>query len=500
MLRESAKFLFKDSTIYGLAGAISKAASILVIPILTRYISKESYGAVNVVLSSALIFEGLIILGQDSAIARFFFDVPDNIEYKRKIATIGLSIQILCFLIFLPFFIFFYSDIGSILLNKDRSLIDLWKISILALPASIFILFTQNIFKWTFKRVNYLIITLGRSVVYILLTIIFIIFLKKDCIGVIFSSVLAAYIIMLISIILIKDFINFKNLKREDIKLFYEMLKYGLPYTVSLIVVSILPSLDKLILIRYVNLEQMGEYTLALQLASALLLITSAFQIAFGPYAYSIWQKAEASKTFGQLFILYFIILTTLSLFVAVFGDIFITLLASKKYLAANIIVPFLLIAYIFQGLMEFSWLGIAWSKKTVYIPIIRIAGLIILFVLYLFFIRNFGTIGAAIALILTNIFTLLITFIISNKYYHIPVNISKTILIFCFASLSFSLICYNNYKMDGVSLILKYSSLPLFVLCIYYIVLASTEKRKIKEVIINIKERLFCFSRGNNC
>ena len=55
-----------------------------------------------------------------------------------------------------------------------------------------------------------------------------------------------------------------------------EMLVYGLPFAVIIIIVALLPSVDRLFLLRFVNMDLIGEYSVALKIAGLLYLVVNA--------------------------------------------------------------------------------------------------------------------------------------------------------------------------------------------------------------------------------
>ena len=71
-----------------------------------------------------------------------------------------------------------------------------------------------------------------------------------------------------------------------------------------------------------------GEYAVAVKIANLLLIIVGAFQISFGPYAYSIWKKEEAPKVFAQLAEYYFSGMLFIGILMSMFADIGIKVFA----------------------------------------------------------------------------------------------------------------------------------------------------------------------------
>ena len=80
------------------------------------------------------------------------------------------------------------------------------------------------------------------------------------------------------------------------------------------------------------KIKTIGEYSAALKICGLLYLVTSTFQISFGPYAYSIWHEEGANKKFSDWMILYFALLLTIGVISTCFGEFIITIFDQNSY------------------------------------------------------------------------------------------------------------------------------------------------------------------------
>ena len=145
------KILLKDFAVYGTAGAINKLIAVISTPLILRYLSKDEFGLTSTVIVGSLFFSGFIILGMDSAIARWFFEKEKkDIEYQKQIASIGLAFQIIALTIFGFIMYFFREYVGELLFNNDQNIIKLWEVYLLSIPGTAFILFSNNLCKYSF--------------------------------------------------------------------------------------------------------------------------------------------------------------------------------------------------------------------------------------------------------------------------------------------------------------------------------------------------------------
>ncbi len=480
MLKDALKFLTKDSSIYGIAGAVTKLLAVLTVPIVVRILTKEEFGITNTVMSISSIFVGFIILGMDSSIARWFFNDNDDPNYRKKVVSIGFFIQIISLFFCLIIFILAEKSLSNLLFEGDSQLTKYWKIFMFSIPANAFISFSGNIFKWTFQRNRYLILTLGNSILNVALTLIFILIFKMGVFGVLLAPVISSNIFSFIGLYMNRSSLIFKS--EWDKKMVYDMLKYGLPFTGIMIINNFLPSIDKLFLLRYVDMETIGEYSVALKIAGLLYLVTSAFSISFGPYAFSNWHKSESKKLFGNILTIFFAFTISLGVLLSIFGELVIQIFTGGKYMSALKLLPILILSISVKGISEFSMLGIFWSKKTYYNLLTSLIQVLSILAMNFILTAKYTVFGASLSLLISDIVYVLVTFYISNKFFKIEIDLKKILLILI---LSIPVHFIAVYEINSV---LKYIIVMPYLWGIYRITLNKNQR---EETFLVIKSKL---------
>ena len=86
MLKETLKDLSNHSFFYSLVWVTGSAASILLLPIYTRYLSRSDYGMLELLDYTNTILTIIIGAGLSAAIPKFFNDAA-SIEEKKKILS-----------------------------------------------------------------------------------------------------------------------------------------------------------------------------------------------------------------------------------------------------------------------------------------------------------------------------------------------------------------------------------------------------------------------------
>jgi len=242
-----------------------------------------------------------------------------------------------------------------------------------------------------------------------------------------------------------------------------------------------MPAIDRWILIRHTDLAEIGVYAVSIKIASLMGLLVGAFQIAFGPYAFSIWDKENASDTFGRLLKLYFVALTFLCVVITGFGDVVIRLVASNKYSASIVPLPPLLCAYIFQGSIEFTLLGILWAKKSVGNFFVSFVSVVVLFLANFLLVPHLTILGAGVSLLLAKVAMTVVAYLLSSRYYRLEVKLGELLLVLGLACPTYALVYMDHYLNHPLLAVLKYMSVLLFPLFCFMAVFDVGEKQQIR-------------------
>ena len=73
-----------QSAVYGLGSLAARVASVLLLPLYTRYLTPTDYGRVELVLALVLAVSVITKLGLINAFFRFFFD-DDDLQRRREV-------------------------------------------------------------------------------------------------------------------------------------------------------------------------------------------------------------------------------------------------------------------------------------------------------------------------------------------------------------------------------------------------------------------------------
>ena len=352
-------FLFKDSVLYGGAAAISKAFSLITFPLLARCFSLAEYGILDFFLVLAGFLSIFFVFGQDSAVARYFYEYEETSVRKRLISQ-SLVFQIAGFLVFLPLLWHTSGWLAPFLIKTPESE---WffKIVLLQLPSLLLINFSRNLLKWTFARARFLTMSLGFTVVQAGMLVLAVIVFHMGIEGVLLVTLFTNSIFGLLGVCFVRAWLVIPR----DFRCLKKILPYALPLGMVCVLGAFSPTLERTLTNQLLGVEELGLYAAGTKIAMLMGVVVTAFQTAWGPFSLSLYKKADAAHTYNWVLKIF-----ALGVCVVVFGlslvaQPIINLLASERYAGAVVVVFPLSMGLAIQATGWITEIGICISKRS---------------------------------------------------------------------------------------------------------------------------------------
>ncbi|MDP2683943.1 MAG: flippase [bacterium] len=453
MLLSSIKKLSKDSIIYGISGGITQLIGLILLPILTRIFTPSDYGVIDIITTFISIIMVFLMLGLNSATQRLYFDSDDE-TYKQKIVSTSFWFLII-FTIICSLLLYFFSNQISLMLFNDYEYSNLIKLAIITLPLTSILVFGKDNLRLLFSPWKYNFLTLGNTLIRVILVIYLVIVLKRGLEGnfeaAIYAGIIGALYAIYLSRKLIRKYFSFDLLKK--------LLTYGIPLTFAGLAYWVISFSDRLILVKLSNLEEVGLYSVGNRISSALMLITSAFSLAWSPFIFALHKEGKEKNIIIKTLTYYTLLLLFLSLLISIFSPELLLIITTSDYLDASQVVGYLTIGLSILGLSSILATGLTLVKKTKYITISSIIAACLNILFNFILIPYYGMKGAAIATLISYVSLCILYYYFSNKFYKIKydtIKIIKILSIFALFIYFGSIINIENiYKSISLKLIL---------------------------------------------
>ncbi|WP_272674280.1 MULTISPECIES: oligosaccharide flippase family protein [unclassified Providencia] len=410
--------LAKNTIIYLISNILNAAIPFILLPILTRYLTPSEYGQIaifQVLLSALTTFIGLNTIG--SANRKFYDnDVSSNILKSFN----GSCFQILLFstIATLLFILLFGNNI-----SKFLSIPIDWVISAILISALTFIA-TLRLGQWQIRgEAKYFgILQISNSLMNMLLSVLLVIFMKQGASGRIDAQLIVAFIIAIISLLLLyKD--NLLKIFVWQPKQLKEALAFGVPLIPHHVGFFLLSSIDRFFINEKLGLAEAGIYMVAVQLSMALVIIYDAINKAFVPWLFEKLKKnSNADKIkIVKLTYLHFIFSLLISLLAFIIGPTIVIFIAGEEYIEAARIIGILCLGQCFGGMYMMVTNYIFFSKKTGKLSLITILSGAINVILLVVLLKNFGLTGVAISFLISKFIQFVLTWVLSSRCIIMP-------------------------------------------------------------------------------
>ncbi len=462
--------LSKHTLIYGFGQIASRGVAVFLIPLYTAYLTTQDYGVLQLARTYNSLFLVLVLLGMNTSMFRVYFKTDFIQERRIIINTTFTAFLIITACIFVPI-MFVLSHFSQSLIFTPRSSLILWLVFITVVLEGIFSL-QLAILRAEERSKTYSLIAIVKVIIYIVITIFLVVYLKKNFMGVLLAGIVSYFIINIVLIPLTMRKFKFQISKKH----LQEILEIGIPLTVSGLGAWILNLSDRYML-QYLlpentALSQVGIYSLGDKIAMLLrFILVMPFMLTWGAQMYKYAKKTDARKIYRKVLNVYFFIACILGLLIALFAKEFVVLMAQNSdYYPAYLVVPFLVFSKILTGVILIISVGAVLTNHSKYIAISSFAAAVLNVVFNFIFIPKFEMMGAAFGSLIAYSINGILLFYLTQKVYY--VHYDKWRILF-FGIVIFSVSILANiyimpFGMKFVLLVLVLLASPLSKLITY--------------------------------
>jgi O-antigen/teichoic acid export membrane protein len=158
---------------------------------------------------------------------------------------------------------------------------------------------------------------------------------------------------------------------------------------------------DRLFLVKLADVHEVGLYSVGVRIASALVLLLTAFRLAWPAFAYSIEDDAAARRTYAYVLTYLVVVTTWVATGLALLSPWIVRWITSKPDYesASRVVGPLAFSTVAFAGYMVVA-IGVGRSRRTQFNWVVTGAAAIVNIGLNLLLIPPYGMMGAAIATI----------------------------------------------------------------------------------------------------
>jgi O-antigen/teichoic acid export membrane protein len=280
---------------YTAASIFSKLIAVALLPLYTRYLTKDDYGNAELMFAAVVSVSIIVRFGLIEALLRFYY--KEDEDPARVVSTSFAAlfwVSTAAALVALPF----ADPISEALLGgPGHAAPDLARISIGGLWVLTMFEFLLTLFRLEERARAYFITTMLSVLAAIGLTVVLVVGKGEGAKGLLLGSYAsgAAFVVGLI-------WVHRRRLSLWiDRTLLQRLMRFGLPTMPAELSLYLLNFVDRIILVRSAGAGAVGLYSLAVKFAQGVNVLVRGFQLAWPPLAYSIRDDGEARRTYAAV-------------------------------------------------------------------------------------------------------------------------------------------------------------------------------------------------------
>jgi O-antigen/teichoic acid export membrane protein len=320
-------------------------------------------------------------------------------------ATVGLGLGLL-----------FAPEISSWLFGTHAR-VNLVRAASVLLWASLNYQQMTSLFRVEQRSVAFVIASLANVFITIAATILLVVGLHKGAVGALvgnFTGTLCVYFPLLF-------YRRFQLGLQFDWPLLRRMNAFGLPLVPSALALWVNNFSDRLFLVKISGAAEVGLYSIGIRIASAIVLLLTAFRTAWPAFAYSIDDDREARTTYGYVLTYVLLIICWSALALGALAPWIVHLLTTPKFYSAQRVVALLAFSgAATAGFMVVS-IGIGRARRTRFNWIITGSAAAVNIGLNLLLIPPYGMMGAAISTLVSFSFMFVFMAWHAQRVYPVP-------------------------------------------------------------------------------
>jgi len=412
--------LVRSSAIYTISSIISSAIPLLMLPVLTRYLTTSDYGIVAMVAVLVGIASPFIGLNLHGAVTVRYFE-SGNIDIGRYLGN--------CFLLLL---VCTLTMSGLLWLLSDpvshsTAVPAGWLWTVIVLSAGQFVVqILLSLWQMQGRALHFGAFQILQATLNIGLTLLFVIWLRMNWQGRIGAQVLAVTLFSVFSILVLRrnGWLRFKY-DRDDI---LHALRFGVPLIPHALGGMLMTQTDRIFITKMVGVSSTGLYAVGFQVALILELFAISFNRAFVPWLYKRLSENDAviKRKIVKFTYLYFLVILLVAAALSVVMPPLLAMIVGKDFVGSSEFVPWIVFGFAFNGMYYMVGNYIFYAKANHLLAgatlVTAVANIGFNYVL----ISRNGAVGAAQASALAYFMMFALTWILSARVFPMPWKLRK--------------------------------------------------------------------------
>jgi O-antigen/teichoic acid export membrane protein len=424
--------LSKDFLIYGVGEAIIRSFGILTVPIYTRIFPPDEYGILSFVLTLMGLFSAVLVLGGDSAYARYFFEARTDAQ-RRTVTTTWIGFLALWSLVAVAAVLPFSGLISNASFGSDANA---WLIAtaLIAAPLSLTNRMCAQVLRNQFKAAAFTTLNIISTVATVGFSLGAVLLFDTGVLGILVGALLAELVMLPPRLWAARAMFG----SDVSARVLVNLLRYGIPLVPTSLAFWVFLASDRLILGKLSTLAELGLYSVAVSLVGLANIVIGSFSQAWTAHSLRAYEETpdQAPQLYGRVLTYLLVGFGLLGVGLTAFGPELLDLLAGGSYDRAAEAVPPLAIGMVAYASTLVTGAGIGLMKRTKYLAVLSALAALLNVVLNVLLIPPFGMVGSAWATAVSYLFLTLAFLVVAQRLWRVAYEVRRSLLAAVAASL----------------------------------------------------------------
>lgn len=407
----------QQTMLYGLGIAIMKGVSLLILPIVARYVMPEDYGRLEVLTSLAIISSVVVGFGLTDALFRFT-SLKESFAERQQVAADILGLVSWLTLGAIVVAIMLASVIADIL--PGTLPVEEVRVVLLTIAFEGVVAIPLSWLRLNDHAMSFFLISTGKALLQAMLTLLFLVN-GQGVFGVVLAGLIATVMQALLLFIIQTNKTGISFYSRQ----YRNMLIYGVPLVGSGLVLFLLNGIDRWILAESIGNASMAQYAIAAKFALAAALLIQPFTMWWMPRRYQVARSENGRESAAQYAFLGIGIVLLVGLIVMMTAPLVMTVLLPEDYSDAKQYIFFLILIVMLKESGELLNLGCFIEDITTLQFVVNTIAALTAIVSMLVFSPVYGIYGVIGALIAAQVLRVTLYLYFSQKIFYLPYRYS---------------------------------------------------------------------------
>jgi O-antigen/teichoic acid export membrane protein len=418
--------LSRDFLVYGLGEVAVKLFSLITLPVYTRIFAPAEYGALSIILTLTGLLMAVVILGGDSAYARFYF-AARTFEERQQLTSSWIGFlgvwSVAVALVLLPF----SPQIADWALTGDVRTA-LIAVPLVSVPIVLVNRMCAQVLRNEFRAVAFSVLNFVSIGLTVAIGLFVAVVLGMGVLGILIGSLFGEALMLPVRIWVARRMLR----ATFSLRVVRPLLAFGVPLVPISLAYWVFLVSDRILLAQLSTLEQVGLYSVAASLVGLTSIAVSALGQAWTPHATRAYEEEPdyAPRLFGRMMTYVLAGFGFLCVAITVFAPELLAVLTGPGFSGAAMAVGPLAIGMVAYASTQITAGGISLRMQTKYLALHAWLAALLNLGLNLVLIPRFGMLGAAWATMVAYTFLTLAYLVTSQRLWPVTYETRRSLTI----------------------------------------------------------------------